>query len=62
MLDIESEVLGSIITEGNILFSRSKASDANTGIIAGSLELAYSLIWGSHKIWGKGGGDSLDLL
>ena len=31
-------------------------------IIAGSLELAYSLIWGSHKIWGKGGGDTLDLL
>ena len=30
--------------------------------IAGSLELAYSLIWGSHKIWGKGGGDTLDLL
>ena len=31
-------------------------------IVAGSLELAYSLIWGSHKIWGKGGGDTLDLL
>ena len=31
-------------------------------LFAGSLELAYSLIWGSHKIWGKGGGDSLDLL
>ena len=30
--------------------------------IAGSLESAYSLIWGSHKIWGKGGGDTLDLL
>ena len=30
--------------------------------IAGSLELAYSLIWGSHKIWRKGGGDTLDLL
>ena len=30
--------------------------------IAGSLELAYSLIWGSRKIWGKGGGDTLDLL
>ena len=26
------------------------------------LESAYSLIWGSHKIWGKGGGDTLDLL
>ena len=23
---------------------------------------SYSLIWGSHKIWGKGGGDTLDLL
>ena len=33
-----------------------------TFIIAGSLESAYSLIWGSHKIWGKGGGDTLDLL
>ena len=33
-----------------------------TSLIAGSLELAYSLIWGSHKIWGKGGGDNLDLL
>ena len=31
-------------------------------VFAGSLELAYSLIWGSHKIWGKGGGDTLDLL
>ena len=26
------------------------------------LESAYSLIWGSHKIWGKGGEDTLDLL
>ena len=34
----------------------------NPPFIAGSLELAYSLIWGSHKIWGKGGGDTLDLL
>ena len=33
-----------------------------THFIAGSLELAYSLIWGSHKIWGKGGGDTLDLI
>ena len=32
------------------------------GFIAGSLESAYSLIWGSHKILGKGGGDTLDLL
>ena len=31
-------------------------------IIAGSLESAYSLIWGSHDIWGKGGGDTLALL
>ena len=31
-------------------------------IFASSLESAYSLIWGSHKIWGKGGGDTLDLL
>ena len=46
----------------NFLFSHSKASDVNIAIIAGSLESAYSLIWGSHKIWGKGGGDTLDLL
>ena len=31
-------------------------------LIAGSLESAYSLIWSSHKIWGKDGGDTLDLL
>ena len=35
---------------------------SNLRLIAGSLESAYSLIWGSHKIWGKGGGDTLDLL
>ena len=27
-------------------------------LIAGLLESAYSLIWGSHKIWGKGGWDT----
>ena len=26
------------------------------------LESAYSLIWGSHEIWGKGGGHTLALL
>ena len=26
------------------------------------LESAYSLIWGSHENWGKGGGDTLVLL
>ena len=26
------------------------------------LESAYSLIWGSHEIWGKGGGDTLPFL
>ena len=31
-------------------------------VFAGSLESAYSLIWDSHKIWGKGGGDTLALL
>ena len=31
-------------------------------IFAGSLESAYSLILGSHEIWGKGGGDTLALL
>ena len=39
VLDLESEVLGSILTGGNIsslelLLSRSKDSDANTGIVA----------------------------
>ena len=31
-------------------------------LLLAHLESAYSLIWGSHKIWGKGGGDTLDLL
>ena len=31
-------------------------------LLLARLESAYSLIWGSHKIWGKGGGDTLDLL
>ena len=33
-----------------------------TRLLLARLESAYSLIWGSHKIWGKGGGDTLDLL
>ena len=58
---------GSILTGGNILsldsfFSHSKASDVNIGIIAGSLEAAYSLNWGAREIWGKGGGETLALL
>ena len=31
-------------------------------LLLAHLESAYSLIWGSHKIWEKGGGDTLDLL
>ena len=31
-------------------------------LLLAHLESAYSLIWGSHKIWGKGGGDTLALL
>ena len=31
-------------------------------ILLARLESAYSLIWGSHEIWGKGGGDTLALL
>ena len=31
-------------------------------LLLARLESAYSLIWGSHKIWGNGGGDTLDLL
>ena len=31
-------------------------------LITGSLESACSLIWGSHEIWEKGGGDTLALL
>ena len=34
----------------------------DTQILLARLESAYSLIWVSHKIWGKGGGDTLDLL
>ena len=36
--------------------------DSLYGIIAGSLESAYSLNWGALKIWGKGGGETLALL
>ena len=32
------------------------------GLVAGSLEAAYSLNWGSREIWGKGGGETLALL
>ena len=32
------------------------------GSLLAHLESAYSLIWGSHEIWGKGGGDTLALL
>ena len=32
------------------------------GLIAGSLEAAYSLNWGAQEIWGKGGGETLALL
>ena len=28
-------------------------------LLLAHLESAYSLIWGSHKIWEKGGGDTL---
>ena len=31
-------------------------------LLLACLESAYSLIWGSHKIWGNGGGNTLDLL
>ena len=32
------------------------------GLLLARLESAYSLIWGSHEIWGKGDGDTLALL
>ena len=31
-------------------------------LLLAHLESAYSLIWGSHEIWGKGGGHTLALL
>ena len=31
-------------------------------LLLAHLESAYSLIWGSHKIWSKGGGEPLVLL
>ena len=31
-------------------------------LLLARLESAYSLIWGSHKIWGKVGGNALALL
>ena len=39
----------------------SVVTDANIALLLARLESAYSLIWGSHKIWGKGGGDTLAL-
>ena len=30
-------------------------------ILLAHLDSTYSLIWGSHKIWGKGGGEPLAL-
>ena len=33
-----------------------------TDPIAGSLEAAYSLNWGAPEIWGKGGGETLEIL
>ena len=35
---------------------------SSLGLIAGSLEAAYSLNWGAQEIWGKGGGETLALL
>ena len=32
------------------------------GVIADSLEAAYSLNWGAREIWGKGGGETLPFL
>ena len=58
MLDLESWASGSIPTRGNILsldflFSRSKASDANIGIIANVVYLwkprVYPKIWEQQK-------------
>ena len=31
-------------------------------VFAGSLESAYSLNWGAHRIWGQGGGEPLAFL
>ena len=42
--------------------TQSKSRIKNSKLLLARLESAYSLIWGSHKIWGKGGGDTLDLL
>ena len=42
--------------------STAPRNNIEANIVAGSLELVYSLIWGSHEIWGKGGGDTLVLL
>ena len=39
-----------------------KKEPHNIFVIAGLLESAYSLIWGSHDSWGKGVGDNLVLL
>ena len=44
MYDLESEAPGLILTWGNILFSHSKASDANVSIIAIFSSLLKTLV------------------
>ena len=36
-------------------------SQLDQDLLLAHLEAAYSLIWGSHEIWGKGGVDTLAL-
>ena len=42
--------------------TQSKSRIKNSKLLLAHLESVYSLIWGSHKIWRKGGGDTVDLL
>ena len=44
------------------LFSAVKIEISSVVLLLAHLESAYSLIWGSHEIWRKGGGDTLALL
>ena len=43
-------------------FIKGRAQRINSLLLLAHLESAYSLILGSHEIWGKGGGNTLALL
>ena len=54
--------LGKATVDWIIVVQNVVTNAQNCGNIAGSLEAAYSLNWGSREIWVKGGGETLALL